>query len=221
MHALSLERSWLELIRQERVFAVIRSDRLSLARKMALAAAKGGIKLIEITANTDGAWQLVEELKELLPDSSIGVGTIVGSEDLDNAIAVGADYLFTPHTNVNIIDRAVAARIPIVPGALTPTEIITAWQAGATAVKVFPIQAVGGVSYLQALQGPMAGIPLIPTGGVTPENAPTFLQAGAMAVGLSGALFPAQTIAREDWGQITQTIAGFYQKLRTLESQNP
>ena len=95
-----------------------------------------------------------------------------------------------------LIEAAITAEIPIIPGALTPTEIITAWQSGATAVKVFPIQPIGGVSYLQVLQGPIGQIPLIPTGGVTVDNAPDFLAAGAVAVGLAGSLFPPAEIAQ-------------------------
>jgi 2-dehydro-3-deoxyphosphogluconate aldolase/(4S)-4-hydroxy-2-oxoglutarate aldolase len=87
---------------------------------------------------------------------------------------------------------------------LTPTEIVTAWEAGASCIKVFPIQAVGGASYIKALQGPLGNIPLIPTGGVSLENAQEFLKAGAIAVGLSGELFPKALIATEDWKAIAQ-----------------
>ncbi len=169
---------------------------------MAQAAAAGGIKLIEITANSDRSWELIELLRAELPDCSIGTGTVLSLADLRNAIACGAEYIFTPHVDLSLIQAATSAEIPIVSGALTPTEIITAWQAGATAVKVFPIQAVGGVSYLQVLQGPIDRIPLIPTGGVTVTNAHDFLAAGAVAVGLAGSLFPQAEIIREDWQSI-------------------
>ena len=170
---------------------------------MAQAIAAGGIKLIEITANSDRPWELIASLRAELPHCSIGTGTVLSLADLHNAIACGAEYVFTPHIDLSLIQTAIAAGVPIVPGALSPTEIITAWQSGATAVKVFPIQAVGGVSYLQVLQGPIGQIPLIPTGGVTVANAPNFLAAGAVAVGLAGSLFPQAEIMRSDWESIS------------------
>jgi 2-dehydro-3-deoxyphosphogluconate aldolase / (4S)-4-hydroxy-2-oxoglutarate aldolase len=169
---------------------------------MAQAAADGGIKLIEITANSEQPWKLIELLRSELPDCSIGTGTVLSISDVLNAIACGAEYIFTPHLDLSLIEGANISEIPIIPGALTPTEIITGWQSGATAVKVFPIQAVGGVSYLQVLQGLISHIPLIPTGGVTVTNAPDFLDAGAVAVGLAGSLFPHAEIVREDWQSI-------------------
>jgi 2-dehydro-3-deoxyphosphogluconate aldolase / (4S)-4-hydroxy-2-oxoglutarate aldolase len=201
--------NWLQLVTQARIIAVIRSTQLHIGSKMAHAVAAGGIKCIEITANSDRPWQLIESLRAELPDCSIGTGTVLNLADVRNAIACGAEYIFTPHVNLELIHAAITAEIPIVPGALTPTEIITAWQAGATAVKIFPIQAMGGVSYLQVLQGPIGHIPLIPTGGVTVTNAPDLLAAGAIAVGLSGCLFPQAEIRREDW----QTIGDRVQNL--------
>jgi 2-dehydro-3-deoxyphosphogluconate aldolase / (4S)-4-hydroxy-2-oxoglutarate aldolase len=195
--------NWLQLVTQERIIAVIRSTELHIGRQMAHAVAAGGMKLIEITANSDRPWELIETLRAELPHCSIGTGTVLNLADLRNAIACGAQYLFTPHVNLDLIHAAIDAAIPIVPGALTPTEIVTAWQTGATAVKIFPIQAMGGASYLQVLQGPIGQIPLIPTGGVTLTNAPDLLAAGAVAVGLSSCLFPPSEIQQEKWQQIS------------------
>jgi 2-dehydro-3-deoxyphosphogluconate aldolase / (4S)-4-hydroxy-2-oxoglutarate aldolase len=198
----SYRENWLKLVRKERIIAVIRSTDLSIGRKMARAAADGGIRLIEITANSSQPWKLIELLRSELPDCSIGTGTVLSLANVRNAIDCGAEYIFTPHLDIKLIQAATSAEIPMIPGALTPTEIITAWHSGATAVKVFPIQSVGGASYLQVLQGPISQIPLIPTGGVTVDNAPDFLTAGAVAVGLAGALFPPTEIVREDWHSI-------------------
>jgi 2-dehydro-3-deoxyphosphogluconate aldolase / (4S)-4-hydroxy-2-oxoglutarate aldolase len=194
---------WLNFVKQERVIAVIRSPDLPIGRKMAHAVAAGGIKLIEITANSDRPWDLIESLRAELPHCSIGTGTVLSLADMRNAIACGVEYIFTPHIDLSLIQAATTAAIPIVPGALTPTEIITAWRSGATAVKVFPIQAVGGVNYLKVLQGPISQIPLIPTGGVTVENAADFLAAGAIAVGISGSLFPRSELIRASWHSIS------------------
>ena len=103
--------------------------------------------------------------------------------------------------------------MPIVPGALSPSEIVCAWQAGASCVKVFPVQAVGGERYIRSLQGPLGDIPLIPTGGVTLDNAVDFLAAGAIAVGLSSHLFPAEAIQTGNWQTVTQRTQQLMQKL--------
>lgn len=198
---------WLSLLQQHRVIAVIRISDFTTGLPIARAAARGGIRLIEITWNSDRPAELVKQLQQELPDCIIGAGTLLKLEQLEAAIASGAQFLFSPHVDLSLIDRAVAAKIPIVSGALTPTEIITAWQRGATCVKVFPISAVGGANYLKSLRSPLDKIPLIPTGGVTIENAKTFIEAGAIAVGLSGQLFPQAAIASEDWDAISQRSA--------------
>jgi 2-dehydro-3-deoxyphosphogluconate aldolase/(4S)-4-hydroxy-2-oxoglutarate aldolase len=205
--------NWLNRLRQERVIAVIRSNDLHTVCKMAQAVAAGGIKIVEITANSDRPWEAIELLRGELPHCSIGTGTILTLAELRNAIACGVEYAFTPHVDLNLMRAAIDAQIPIVPGALTPTEIITAWEAGATAVKVFPIQSVGGASYLQVLQGPIGQIPLIPTGGVTVINAPDFLAAGACAVGIAGGLFPKDDLLRGDWQSIRDRTSQLMAKI--------
>lgn len=196
--------SWLTLLRQHRSIAVIRASRQSLGRQMAQAVAAGGMRLIEITWNSDRASELISQLCRELPHCTIGTGTLLNLEQLQQAIEAGAKFLFTPYVDRTLIAAAVEAGVPIVPGALTPTEIVTAWDAGASCVKVFPIEAVGGSNYLKSLQGPLGHIPLIPTGGVTLENAKEFITAGAIAVGLSGDLFPKPLIAAGDWDAIAQ-----------------
>lgn len=203
---------WLTLLEQHRFIAVIRSPWLSLGHQMAQAVALGGLSLIEITWNSEQAPELIRQLRTELPHCIIGTGTLLNLEQLEQAIEAGAQFLFTPHVNLTLIAAAVKAGVPIVPGALTPTEIVTAWEAGASCIKVFPIQAVGGASYIKALQGPLGHIPLIPTGGVSLENAQEFLNAGAIAVGLSGELFPKALIATADWKAIAQ-------RARTLREQ--
>ena len=205
--------SWLTLLRQHRSIAVIRASQLSLGRQMAQAVAAGGMPLIEITWNTDRAPELISQLRLELPHCTIGTGTLLNLEQLQQAIDAGAQFLFTPHVDPALIAAAVDAAVPIVPGALSPTEIVTAWNAGASCVKVFPIEAVGGASYIKSLQGPLGQIPLIPTGGVTLENAKSFIAAGAIAVGLSGDLFPKALIGAGDWEAIAQRAKTLQQQL--------
>ncbi|HEY9671408.1 MAG TPA: bifunctional 4-hydroxy-2-oxoglutarate aldolase/2-dehydro-3-deoxy-phosphogluconate aldolase [Waterburya sp.] len=211
-----LNPSWLRLLQQHRLIAVIRASEQSLGWQMAQAVAVGGLSLIEITWNSDRAPELISQLRSELPNCMIGTGTLLNVEQLQQAIEAGAQFLFTPHVNLTLIAAAVKAGVPIVPGALTPTEIVTAWEAGASGVKVFPIQAVGGASYIKALQGPLGHIPLIPTGGVTRENAQELIKAGAIAVGLAGDLFPNSLVATQDWKAITQRAKTIKKQLAAL-----
>jgi 2-dehydro-3-deoxyphosphogluconate aldolase / (4S)-4-hydroxy-2-oxoglutarate aldolase len=194
--------TWLKNLQRHRAIAVIRSPNLELGIQLAKAVAAGGMQFIEITWNSDKPGEIVSQLRQNLPECTVGVGTILDLNQLRDAIAAGSQFLFCPHVDPPLIHAANDAGIPIIPGALSPTEMVTAWQAGATCVKVFPIQAVGGASYIKALQGPLGHIPLIPTGGVTLENAREFLEAGAVAVGLSSQLFPLSLVAAKDWGAI-------------------
>jgi 2-dehydro-3-deoxyphosphogluconate aldolase/(4S)-4-hydroxy-2-oxoglutarate aldolase len=182
---------------------------------MAQAVANGGMSLIEITWNTDSAGELINKLRQELPHCTIGTGTLLNLTQLQEAIAAGAQFLFTPHVDYTLITTAVNAGVPIVPGALTPTEIVTAWNAGASCVKVFPIEAVGKASYIKSLQGPLGHIPLLPTGGVTLDNAKEFITAGAIAVGLSGELFPKALIAAENWEAIAQRATILKERLNS------
>ncbi|MDX2096181.1 MAG: bifunctional 4-hydroxy-2-oxoglutarate aldolase/2-dehydro-3-deoxy-phosphogluconate aldolase [Leptolyngbyaceae cyanobacterium bins.59] len=197
------DQNWLKLMKQHRTIAVIRSNDWTIALQMAKAVSEGGMHLIEITWNSDQPDRFLEAFREELPNCVVGAGTLLTHAQMQRAIAAGAQYLFTPHTDPLLIHTALAAGVPIIPGTLTPTEIVTAWQAGASSVKVFPVQAVGGASYIKSLQGPLGEIPLIPTGGVTVENASEFLAAGAIGVGLSGELFPKQALITRDWQTIT------------------
>jgi 2-dehydro-3-deoxyphosphogluconate aldolase / (4S)-4-hydroxy-2-oxoglutarate aldolase len=201
---LSLRHTWLPRFQQQRYIAVIRVDNLALGWQMAKTAAAAGIELIEIAWHSQDAADLIKQLQQTLPSCSIGTGTILTLPELTAAVAAGAEFLFMPHTNPSLIDAAVSHGVAVIPGACTPSEIVTAWQAGATAVKVFPIQAMGGAPYLKHLQAPLGHIPLIPTGGVTLTNAQEYLDTGAIAVGIGSDLFPATLVQAQDW----QTIAG-------------
>ncbi|MFM2064352.1 MAG: hypothetical protein RLZZ507_4023 [Cyanobacteriota bacterium] len=204
---------WLSQLQQHRAIAVIRTPKMAWGEKMALAVASGGMQLIEITWNSDRSAELISQLRTQLPDCMIGTGTLFNVQQLQEAIAAGAQFLFTPHTDPEMIKVAVSQDVPIIPGALTPTEIVTAWTQGASCVKVFPVQAVGGTSYIKSLQAPLGHIPLIPTGGVTLENAKDFLQVGAVAVGLSGELFPKKWVLAENWQAIANQAKNLTQRL--------
>jgi len=206
--------SWLALLQAERAIAVIRVPEMELGLQLARAVATGGLRLIEITWNSDRPAHLISKLRQELPACAIGAGTLLEPGQVREAIAAGAEFLFSPYTNPELIQLAADHQVPMVAGALTPTEIVTAWQAGSSGVKVFPIQAVGGARYLSSLRDPLGGIPLIPTGGVTLENAAEFLAAGAIAVGLSSQLFPKEAIATGTWSQVTDRTKALVQALK-------
>lgn len=198
------QQRWLHTLCTHRVIAVIRAETVDSGLNMALAAAAGGIHLIEVTWNSYQPVALLQAIQQALPDCTIGVGTILREEDLRIAIATGAQFCFSPHTSLALLHQGRAVHIPTVAGAMTPTEILTAWEAGATSVKVFPIKAFGGATYIECLQGPLGHIPLIPSGGVTPQNALELLAAGATAVGISSGLFEAEHVRHQNWQAIQQ-----------------
>ncbi|MBD2446230.1 bifunctional 4-hydroxy-2-oxoglutarate aldolase/2-dehydro-3-deoxy-phosphogluconate aldolase [Nostoc sp. FACHB-152] len=204
---------WLSQLRKNRAIAVIRASKMEIGEQMAMAVASGGMQLIEITWNSDRAAELIAKLRLKLPDCIIGTGTLFNVQQLKDAIATGAQFLFSPYVDGAMIAAAVAKDVPIIPGALTPTEIVSAWHQGASCVKVFPVQAVGGASYIKSLQGPLGHIPVIPTGGVRLDNAQDFIQAGAVAVGLSSELFPQKLVAAENWQAIAQNTSQLMQQL--------
>ncbi|MGB3766435.1 MAG: bifunctional 4-hydroxy-2-oxoglutarate aldolase/2-dehydro-3-deoxy-phosphogluconate aldolase [Phormidesmis sp.] len=200
---LAIRKDWLALLKRHPVIAIIRAADVKTGLLMAKAAASGGFELIEVAWNHNAdPLQMMAEIRQALPDCTIGVGTILDEADLRCAIASGAKFCFTPHTDVDLIEAAIAQNIPLVAGAMTPTEIVMAWRSGAASVKVFPISTLGNAVYIRSLRGPLNSIPLIPTGGVTSESAPRLLAAGAVAVGLSTALFPSAEVARADWAAI-------------------
>ena len=204
---------WLSQLQKHRAIAVIRAPKIEVGQQMAMAVASGGMQLIEITWNSSRAGELITQLRSKLPACTIGTGTLFNVQQLQEAIASGAQFLFTPHVDSAMIQAAQEKNVPIIAGAMTPTEIVTAWSQGASCVKVFPVQAVGGVDYIKSLQGPLGQIPLIPTGGVTLENAKEFLQAGAIAVGLSGELFPKKLVTEGNWEAIASGARKLIQQL--------
>lgn len=213
--------TWLQLLQTHRAIAVIRAPDGETGWQMAQAVYAGGIRLIEITWNSEQPEHLIQRLRQHYPDCCIGAGTLMSAADVQRAIAAQAQFGFSPHTDPALIHLAQEANLPLVPGALTPSEIVRAWQAGAAVVKVFPISTMGGSRYIRSLQGPLGQIPLLPTGGVTVENAADLIAAGAIAVGLSSSLFPKAAIANQNWPRITTLTQTLLKTLQTTTSSPP
>ena len=209
------QKSWLEVLRSHKAIAVIRAPDVVTGLAMGEAVAKGGMNLIEITWDNQQPEELICKLRSRLPHCLIGAGTILNLTQLENAIACGSQFLFSPYFNPTLLDISLNRYgVPFVPGVLSPTEIFNAWQAGAATVKVFPIESVGGAKYIKSLQNPLGHIPLIPTGGVTVDNAQTMLDAGAIAVGLSSNLFPPSLIKTGNWELVTKRTQNFVKTLK-------
>ncbi len=200
-----------------RLIAVIRADDWHLGQKMAMAMANAGVKLIEITWNSDRPTKLISHLRSSLPDCYIGAGTIMNINELHEAIEAGIQFAFSPHFDLNLLEFAQKQGIIWIPGTMSPTEIVTAHQAGALAVKVFPIQVLGGVNYLKAIKAPLNNIAMIPTGGIRLNQASLYLEAGALAVGLASDLFPVDLVKQQQWGLISQRVAVIQTQLTNYE----
>lgn len=141
----------------------------------------GGLGCLEITMTTPGALRAIEEARVKLPDVLMGAGTVLDASTARQAVLAGAQFLVTPTLELDVLEVAHRYGVPAIIGAMTPTEILTGWEAGADMIKVFPA-GILGPRYLQEVHGPLPQIPLVPTGGVTAENAGEFIRAGAVAV---------------------------------------
>ena len=156
---------------------------------------RGGIRAAEITMTVPGAIKALEKLADAFGDKLVlGAGTVLDPETARICMLAGAQFFVTPALNLKTIEMAKRYSKIIMPGALTPTEIVTAWEAGADFVKVFPCGALGGAKYIRALKAPLPHIEMVPTGGVSLENTADFLRAGAAAVAVGAELIDAKTI---------------------------
>jgi 2-dehydro-3-deoxyphosphogluconate aldolase/(4S)-4-hydroxy-2-oxoglutarate aldolase len=186
------------------VIAIVRLDDYSRAVNLVGALVDGGIDVIEFTYTNPAAGTAIAEVKASVKDAAlVGAGTVLDPETARAAILLGADFIVTPTLNVETIRLCQRYSVPTVIGSFSPTEILTAWEAGATFVKVFPASAVGP-RYLKDVAGPLPQVRLIPTGGVSADNAGEFIKAGARAVALGSNLVDAGSVAAGDWGTITQ-----------------
>ena len=177
----------LDWIRRSRIVPVVRAASPESAVAMADALVEGGIDVLEITMTVPGAIDAIRELAKR-PGVLVGAGTVLDPQKAEACIEAGAQFVVSPALNVETIALCNRLGVAIAPGALTPTEIVAAYEAGGDVIKVFPCDALGGASYLKSLKGPLPHIPLMPTGGVTLETINSFFVAGAVAVGVGTAL---------------------------------
>jgi 2-dehydro-3-deoxyphosphogluconate aldolase/(4S)-4-hydroxy-2-oxoglutarate aldolase len=177
------------------IIPVVRASSPGEACIAADAVCRGGIPIVEITMTVPGALDVIRELeKNCASDVLIGAGTVLNAEAARRCLDAGAQFLVSPGLNIQTIELAVREKMLMMAGALTPTEVITAWEAGSDFVKVFPCGQVGGARYIKALKGPFPQIPLVPTGGVNLNTAAEFIEAGAVALGIGGELVQADAL---------------------------
>ena len=199
----------------EGLIPVIRVSSAAEAIDVADAIKEGGVSLIEITMSVQGALDAIRELTKKYKDEIImGAGTILDPETGRAAILAGAQFIVTPTLNLDLIQLAHRYSVVIVPGAATPTEILTAWNAGADMVKVFPAAQLGGPEYLKALKGPLPQVLYVPTGGVNLQNAGAFIKAGATALGVGGELVDKKALKEKKFNVITENARAFLKAIK-------
>lgn len=199
------------------VVPVVRLDDLTAATEVARALAEGGIPVLEFTLTNPDAVEAVRAVRTKEPDIITGAGTVLDGESARLAVLAGAQYLVTPAVVPDVIAMGLRYSVPTFCGALTPTEVLVAWEAGAACVKIFPASAVGP-EYIKALRGPLPHVRMMPSGGVSVDNAADFIRAGSVAVSAGGDLVSAEIVKREQWDTITQRASAFLQAVRTARS---
>lgn len=196
--------------------AIIRAKSGELLVDVSKAVYAGGLDVIEVTFTVPGVLDILSQVKQELGDQILlGAGTVLDSETARAAILAGAEFIVTPTVNTDVIELCNRYDKLIMTGALTPTEALTAWEAGADIIKVFPAF-VGGPEYLKALHGPLPQIPLMPTGGVDLETIPAYLQAGACAVGLGSSLVTKQMVEAGDLEGIQNLTTEYMNKIKEI-----
>ncbi len=193
----------------------MRAESSDLAMRAVAALKAGGLDVLEVTMTVPGAIDLIKTLADKYgADTLIGAGTVLDPETAQACIHAGAKFIVSPALNEETIQFCRAENVAIFPGALTPTEVVRAWKAGADAVKVFPAGAVGGASYLKALKAPLPQIELIPTGGVSLKTAADFIKAGAMALGVGADLVDPRALREGNASLITERARQFLEIVR-------
>lgn len=192
------------------IVPVVRAASADQAMRAAEAVCQGGIPIVEMTMTVPGAIDVIAQLSKTMgSEILIGAGTVLDAETAQRCLDAGAQFLVSPVLSVETVKLANRTGTLIMAGALTPTEIITAWKSGSDFVKVFPCGTVGGARYIKALKGPLPDIPMVPTGGVNLETATEFIQAGSAALGIGGELISDAALRSGNTNQIVENVRKF------------
>lgn len=209
----------LTLIREIGLIPIVRAPSPEDALRAAEAIIEGGIGIAEITMTVPHALHVMERVVEKFGDKVLlGAGTILDPESCRAALLAGAEFIVTPSLNLQVIEVARRYSKACIPGALTPTEVVAAWQAGADMVKIFPCGPVGGPAYIKALKGPFPQIDFVPTGGVNLETTPEFIKAGAAAVAVGGELVNVRVLREGKLDAVVANARKFIDAVRSARA---
>lgn len=207
-------------IREIGIMPGIRTSSAEDGRFAAEAIAQGGIPIVEITMTVPKAIDAIADLVRNSPNLIVGAGTVLDLETARRCLDAGATFLTGPGLDLKIVEFAIKRDILIIAGAMTPTEVITAWQAGSELVKVFPCAPIGGPAYIRALRGPFPQVPMIAAGGVNQETAAEFILAGAVALGIGGRLVSKTAIENRQPEQISELARRFLRIVKTARNKS-
>ena len=206
-------------LREVGIIPVIRAPSADAAVAVVEALLKAGLTVAEITMTVPNAIDAIAAVAKRFPNQVlIGAGTVTDADTARRAVDAGAEFIVTPCLVPEVIDAGRRADVAVLPGALTPTEVLEAFRLGGDMVKVFPAQSVGGAAYLRALRGPFPEIPLVPTGGVTLDNVREMFGAGAVAVGVGSELISKDALARRDYNAIGALASEFIAAVRSARA---
>ena len=209
------QESVIQQIRQTRIIPICRLEAYGQVTRMARALLDGGIPIIEITLTGKGVLDAVAQVRATFGTSVlIGVGTVLDAESARNAIRAGAHFIVTPILRPRVIDECHKQNVSIICGAFTPTEAQDAHEAGADMIKIFPIRALGA-AFIKDVLGPLPHLQIVPTGGISFENARSFIDAGALAVGMGREIVSQDLVTRGDWAAIQDRAAQAFQSVST------
>ncbi len=208
----------LRTLQEAGLVPVLRADSVEGALALANAIAAGGVKVLEVTMTVPGAVEVIRRLVKDRPEILVGAGTVLDAETARACMLEGAQFIVSPALNLRTIEMCRRYSVAVLPGALTPTEVVTAWEAGADVVKLFPAGALGGAKYLASLKGPLPQIQMIPTGGVSLATAAEFLRAGAFALGVGSDLVDAKAMAAGRPEVVTETARKYLEIVRQFRT---
>ena len=206
------------IIERVGIVPVIRASSAEQAKFAAEAVCAGGIPIVEITMTVPGAVEVIAELVRTAPHVLVGAGTVVNKEAAARCMDAGAQFLVSPGFNAGTVATAREKDLVIMAGALTPTEVMAAWEAGADFVKIFPCGNLGGPNYIRALKGPLPQVPMVPTGGVNLETAADYIRAGAAVLGVGGELVQKEALQNRNADLIRGFARQFVEIVKTARN---
>ena len=210
----------LRRVREVGVVPVVRASSVEEALRVVEAIREGGVPVLEITMTVPRAVRVIEQVADTYGEEVlVGAGTVLDAETARACLLAGARFVVSPALNVGTIEVCRRYSVAVFPGALTPTEVVTAWQAGADVVKVFPCGALGGAKYLKSLKAPLPQVEMIPTGGVSLATVKEFIEAGAWALGVGADLVDTKAIRAGEAGKVTEAARAYVAAVRAARGQ--